>query len=284
MALRIILWFQSFIHITRAIAGGDDIFIRSPTRTLSAASTWQPDMIEDELSTKRPSIFLVEDDEQILTFTSLYLQEHDFIIVSATDIDEAQKILSTRSLDLAVLDIQVGQRSGYDLLPALIKRSVPTIMLTSFSKTEERIAGLEAGADDYVTKPFSPRELLARINAVLMRKNRSHSPKSAAFYKFNGWNLEVGARKLVDPAGVRIHLRTSEFQLLQMFCEHAGQTLSREEILGHLYSASNEPMDRSVDLAISRLRKLIEINPKEPSMLITQWSAGYVFTPNVFVE
>ena len=241
-------------------------------------------MINDAPLEKRPSIFLVEDDEQILTFTSQYLQDHNFVIVSATDIDEAQKIIGTQALDLAVLDIKVGQRSGYDLLPDLIKRSVPTIMLTSLSKTEERIAGLEAGADDYVTKPFSPRELLARINAVLMRKNRSQTSKAAAFYNFSGWSLEVGARKLIDPAGVRIHLRSSEFQLLQMFCEHSGQTLSREEILGHLHAGSAEPMDRSVDLAISRLRKLIENNPKEPSMLITQWSAGYIFTPTVTVQ
>ena len=233
---------------------------------------------------ERPRIFLVEDDEQILTFTSQYLEDHDFVTISATDVAEASQIIQSQTLDLAVLDIKIGQSSGYDLLPQLIRRSVPTIMLSSFSKTEERIAGLEAGADDYLTKPFSPRELLARINAVLMRKSRSKTSKASAVFRFNGWSLEVGARKLIDAAGVRIHLRTSEFQLLQMFCEHAGQTLSREEILGHLHDGSNEIMDRSVDLAISRLRKLIEDNPKEPSMILTQWSAGYVFAPSVTAE
>lgn len=261
------------------------IFISPTTRNfLSSLQPGNQNMIHASLPAEQLRLLLIEDDEQILTFTSQYLQEHDFVIVSATDIDEAKHILGIQSLDLAVLDLKVGQRSGYDLLPDLISRSIPTIMLTSFSKTEERIAGLEAGADDYITKPFSPRELLARINAVLMRKSRSRTPKAATYFNFNGWRLDVGARKLVDPAGVRIHLRTSEFQLLQMFCEQAGQTLSREEILGHLHAGSNEPMDRSVDLAISRLRKLIENNPKEPSMLITQWSAGYVFTPNVSVE
>ena len=242
-------------------------------------------MISDAFAApKRTHIFLVEDDEQIVTFTSQYLQDRDFVVTSATDIDEASRIISSESVDLAVLDINLGKSSGYLLLPDLLRRSVPTIILTSFSKTEERIAGLEAGADDYLTKPFSPRELLARINAVLMRRNRSNTPKAAAFYHFNGWSLEISARKLIDADGVRIHMRSSEFQLLQMFCDHAGQTLSREEILGHLHAGSIETSDRSVDLAISRLRKLIEKNPKEPSMLITQWNAGYVFTPTVTVE
>ncbi len=162
--------------------------------------------------------------------------------------------------------------------------NLPVIMLTAMAEETDRIVGLELGADDYLTKPFNPRELLARIKAVL-RRVQSLPPQrgqiKAKEVRFDRWSLNVGRRELIDQDGLAVPLSTAEFRLLSVFLDHAGLVLSRDQLLDLTVGRSADPFDRAIDNQVSRLRKKIETDPKSPALIKTHWGGGYSFSAEV---
>ena len=188
-------------------------------------------------------------------------------------------------MDLVVLDIMMPGEDGLQLCRHLRETTrIPVILLTAMAEETDRIVGLEVGADDYVTKPFNPRELLARIKAVI-RRTRSlppeHEPRSAGIWRFDRWSLDTDKRELVDDEGVLTSLSTGEFRLLVALLERSGTVLSREQLLDLTRGRRATPYDRSVDNQVSRLRRKIERDPANPELLTTVWGGGYRFTGKV---
>jgi two-component system, OmpR family, response regulator len=159
--------------------------------------------------------------------------------------------------------------------------STPVILLTAMASQEDRVAGLEIGADDYVTKPFDPRELVARIKGMLRRLSRAATGWHGRRYAFGDWTLDMARRELVDAGGEPVALSTSEFRLLGVLVERAGKVLSRDELLDLTRDGEVQNFDRSIDSQVSRLRKKLESDPRRPRLLKTSWGDGYVFTADV---
>jgi two-component system, OmpR family, response regulator len=174
-------------------------------------------------------------------------------------------------------------KSGLELCQEIRQRSrIPIIMLTAVTDTGDRIVGLEMGADDYVSKPFDPRELLARIRAVLRRHTgASAEPKTMAPFHFSGWMLDVERRRLLDSQGVRVELTRSEFNLLAALVEASGRVLSREQLIEKCGGDASQSFDRSIDILVSRLRKKLDDDPKSPSMIETVRGGGYQFVAEI---
>ncbi|CDP50159.1 response regulator [Paradevosia shaoguanensis] len=233
---------------------------------------------------KTPHILVVEDDRQIRDLVAQFLELNGLRVSVATDGREMDRILKDQSISLIVLDRMLPGEDGLTICRRLRATSnIPIILLTALSDDIERIIGLEMGADDYVGKPFNPRELLARIRAVLRRHTGEPQPASKAVrgYAFDGWQLDIQARRLLDPTGSRVTLTSAEFDLLQVFCEQAGRVLSREEIIDLTQGRENGSSGRSVDILVSRLRQKIEKDPRDPVILLTVRSSGYSFAPDV---
>lgn len=232
------------------------------------------------------SILIVDDDHDIRTLLAAFLQSHGFAVTTARDGLEMQRQLEQRPHDLAILDLMLPGQDGLDLCRILRQRSLmPIIMLTARSEETDRIVGLEIGADDYVTKPFNPRELLARIRAVMRRTGAGPAvaggPAPARSYRFDGWILSLERRELTDPAGVMVDLSTGEFDLLLAFLEAPNRVLTREQLLDAARSQPDAVFDRAIDVQVSRLRKKIEPEETSPPMIRTIRGAGYLFVPKV---
>jgi two-component system OmpR family response regulator len=194
------------------------------------------------------------------------------------------RILADTRISLIVLDRMLPGEDGLSICRRLRASSdIPIIILTAQADEIERILGLEMGADDYLGKPFNPRELLARIRAVLRRRDDALSaatgPKRS--YKFAGWSLDGPMRRLYDPKGTRVELTGAEFEMLLVFCERPGRTLSRDQIIDLTQGREASPSERSVDILVSRLRRKLERDPKDPELLQTIRSSGYLFSPEV---
>ncbi|HEY8262753.1 MAG TPA: response regulator [Methyloceanibacter sp.] len=225
-------------------------------------------------------ILLVEDDEEIRFLVSRYLADHGFKLTLAGNGEEMDKILAKEKVDLIVLDVNLPSEDGFSICMRLRNvGSPPLIMLTARGEHTDRILGIELGADDYIVKPFVPRELLARVGAVL-RRTRPDSAQSEKVtkYCFASFVLDTFARRLSGPTGVRVILTSAEIELLLTFCRHPGKVFSREE----LKAAS--ATDRSVDILISRLRQKIEADPRDPALIQTVRSFGYMFTAKVSAQ
>ena len=183
-----------------------------------------------------------------------------------------------------LLDLMLPGEDGLSVTRRLRAiHNFPIIILTAINEEIDRVIGLEMGADDYLAKPFSPRELLARIRAVLRRSSRLRPPPQidARTYEFDGWTLQTAARVLTDPTNVKIVITSAEFDLLQVFCEHPRRVLNRDQLLDLTRGRLATPFDRSIDTLISRIRKHIERDPKNPELLKTIRLEGYMFTPEV---
>jgi two-component system OmpR family response regulator len=193
--------------------------------------------------------------------------------------------LREHAIDLVVLDIMMPGEDGLSLCRNLRETTkLPVIMLTAMAEATDRVIGLEIGADDYVTKPFEPRELLARIKAVMRRTHSLPFQKealSANKFQFKGWTLDVERRELIGEDEVAIPLSTGEFQLLSVFIKHPRIVLSRDQLLELTRGKEAEVFDRSVDNQVSRLRKKIEDDPKKPTLIQTVWGGGYKFAAEV---
>jgi two-component system OmpR family response regulator len=229
-------------------------------------------------------ILVVDDDREIRDLLSRFLVKHGLRVSSAKDGPEMMKALAERGIDLVVLDLMLPGEDGLSLCRRLRAQSdMPVIMLTAMGEDTDRIVGLEMGADDYLAKPFNPRELLARIKAVLRRsQNIAAAPVATdEMVRFDGWALDVGARRLLSPDGEDVALSTGEYELLYAFVTHPRRVLSRDQLLDLARGRSAVPFDRSVDIQVMRLRRKIEIDPKEPRIIKTVRGGGYVFAAEV---
>jgi len=231
-----------------------------------------------------PHILIVEDDSEIRTLVSRYLGANDCRVSSVGDGREMERQLAASRVDLIVLDLHLPGEDGMSLCRRLRGTSnVPIIMLSAKGEDVDRILGLEMGADDYLAKPFNPRELLARIRAVLRRRTvaGASAEQTSRLLRFAGWQLNVALRTLSDPEGADITLTGAEFDLLHALSTFPGQVLSRDQLVDLTQGRVAGPYERSVDVLISRLRQKIERNPRGPQFIKTIRSGGYLFTPEV---
>jgi two-component system OmpR family response regulator len=233
--------------------------------------------------TVQPRILAVDDDPAIRQLIATYLVENDLRVTTAATGAEMAKALDEEAIDLVVLDLRLHEEDGMQLARKLRDDStLPIIIVTGKQDEADRVMGLELGADDYITKPFSPRELLARIRAVLRRYQTAREilparDDSRRAYRFAGWELNLRTRRLTSPNGERIELTNGEFSLLQAFCAAPQRVLSRDQLLDLSRLHSAEIYDRSIDVQILRLRRKIEPNPARPEYIKTERGAGYVF-------
>jgi DNA-binding response OmpR family regulator len=239
--------------------------------------------------TKR--ILAIDDDAVIRGLVREYLGENGFEVLLGANGEDMHRILARESVDLVLLDVKLPGEDGFSLARALRSSSnLPIIMLTGQGQEIDKVAGLELGADDYLTKPFSPRELLARIRAVLRRREPApaadgRAPPPAArrdvrAFRFSGWELTLGTRRLAAPDGRTIGLTNSEFALLATFLRAPRAILSRDQLLeGSRLHA--DIFDRSIDVQILRLRRKVEADPNEPKLIVTRRGAGYLLDSEV---
>jgi two-component system OmpR family response regulator len=232
---------------------------------------------------KLPICLVVEDDITMRHLVTNYLEDHDIRSISASRRDEVAGLLARNQPDLVVLDLRLGQEDGLDLLREIRAQSdVPVIITTGHRRDEiDRVVGLELGADDYITKPFGLRELLARIRAVLRRREAgqvaAQRDAEKGRWRFGDWQLDRRTRRLTDPRGEPIVLTKSEYALLAAFLDAPQRPLSREHLL-QATRVHEDVFDRSIDVQVLRLRRKLETDPSTPSIIRTERGIGYVFT------
>ncbi|WP_314955761.1 response regulator [Bradyrhizobium cosmicum] len=232
----------------------------------------------------RPHILLVEDDPEISRMLTDVLSESGFVASSVGSAVDMDALLARETVDLVVLDIMLPGEDGLSICRRLRAASaIPIIMLTARGEDVDRIVGLEIGADDYVAKPFNSRELVARIRALLRRAQGGQETGRirARQLTFAGWQINPTTRQLQDPEGVRVAMTSVEFDLLLAFCRNPGRVLSREQLLELVHGGLAGPVERSIDVHVSRIRQKIEIDPRDPTLIKTVRLGGYLFTPDI---
>ena len=232
----------------------------------------------------QPHLLVVDDEDELRASLHTYLGKHGYRVSTAHNAAAARQALTTRAIDLVVLDIIMPGEDGLSLCRFLRETTgVPIILLTVMTEDIDRVVGLEVGADDYVTKPFNPRELLARVKAVLRRTHvlPLQQPLASSTLRFAGWTLDVRQRALIGEDGHAVPLSTAEFLLLSAFLNHPHMVLSRNQLLDLTCGRDAAVFDRSIDNQVSRLRKKIEADPKRPTLIKTHWGGGYSFTAEV---
>ena len=233
-------------------------------------------------------LLIVDDDREIRDLVSRFFVRHGYKVAAAADAGAMDAALATSRIDLIILDLMLPGRSGLEACRDLRARSsIPILMLTAMGDETDRIVGLEMGADDYVAKPFNPRELLARVRAVLRRaqapSDTGRKPGAARRLRFAGWSLDLGRRRLEAPDGLIVDLTTGEYELLIAFAERPQRVLSRNQLLDLARGRDAAPFDRAIDVQVSRIRRKIEADPRSPEMIVTVRGDGYMFTPEVEV-
>jgi two-component system OmpR family response regulator len=233
-----------------------------------------------------PHIAVVDDHQEIRELLVRYLGQQGFRVTAANGAEEFKVLLEREVFDLVVLDIMMPGEDGLSLCRFLrATNPLPVIFLTAAAEDADRIVGLELGGDDYLAKPFNPRELLARIRAVL-RRSHPGSPAVGAEVpgrgklKFADRILDITRQEINGADGVAVPLSSAEFRLLKVFLEHAGKVLSRDQLLDQTRGREADAWDRSIDNQVSRLRRKIEEDPKNPVLIKTYWGDGYCFTAN----
>lgn len=233
----------------------------------------------------RPHLLLVDDERSIREPLAQYLMRNGFRVTSVESASEARLRLNASAIDMVILDIMMPGEDGLSLCRHIRETSeIPVILLTARTEETDRIVGLEMGADDYVLKPFSPRELVARIKVIFRRVatggQRVTAPDGAS-YAFAGWLLKAQERTLVDSEGVSLPLSTAEYNLMLAFATRPNQVLSRDQLLDITQGREANAFDRAIDNQISRLRKKIEPDPKNPTLIKTVWGGGYTLSAEV---
>ena len=235
-----------------------------------------------------PHILVVDDHSEIRDLLKRFLEQHGMRVSCARDGKEMKRLLDEREFDLLVLDLMMPGEDGLTLCRELrVKSRLPIIMLTAMGEETDRIIGLEMGADDYLSKPFNPRELLARIKAVMRRTQAETQPAAETLtrdLRFDRWLLDVNRRELVDEEGVGMSLSTAEFDLLKVFLERPQRVLSRDQLLDLARGREAVAFDRAIDTLVSRLRRKLERDPKNPELIKTIWGGGYLFAADVTQE
>ncbi|MEI6506755.1 MAG: response regulator, partial [Planctomycetota bacterium] len=224
------------------------------------------------------------DDREIRTMVSRFLSKNGCRVTVAEDARSMNRALGTARIDLVVLDLMLPGEDGHSILRRLRTTStLPVIMLTAAGDPVARVVGLEMGADDYVAKPFNPHELLARIKAVLRRATALPDTEDGAndVVQFAGWQINPVSREVRNPEGTRVILTSAEFDLLFTFCRHARRTLTRDQLLDLSQRRAAGALDRSIDILVSRIRRKIEADPRDPQFIKTVRSGGYIFTSEV---
>ncbi len=232
-----------------------------------------------------PHILFVEDDPDIRGLVADFLERNGYRLSVAKDGREMDRLLGVSRIDLLILDIMLPKEDGLSLCRRVRAASdVPIIMLTARGSEVDRVVGLEIGADDYLTKPFGTHELLARIRALLRRAQsvgRMPQSRQRPALQFAGWKLDLGNRRLTAADGAQVPLTGGEFELLAAFCERPNRVLTRDQLLDLTRARSPALFDRSIDIQVSRLRRKIEADPKDPLLIQTVRSGGYIFTAEV---
>ena len=230
-----------------------------------------------------PHVLIVDDERDILDPLASYLAKNGFRVSKARDTASAREILAAHSIDIALIDIMMPGEDGLALTGFIRATSkVAVILLTAKTEEMDRIVGLELGADDYVTKPFSPRELIARIKAVLRRTSSDQvKAPDADSFAFGDWVLRTGERELVDKEGGKVPLSTGEYNLLLAFVTHPRRVLTRNQLLDLTQHRELGAFERSIDNHISRLRKKLEADPSDPELIKTVWGGGYTLAADV---
>jgi two-component system OmpR family response regulator len=241
--------------------------------------------METAVTDRTHHLLVVDDDREIRDLLARFLKKHGYRVTTARDGREMRRSLADWGVDLIILDLMLPGEDGLTLCRELrVGSDIPIIMLTAMGEETDRIVGLEMGADDYLPKPFNPRELLARVKAVLRRaydiSARQRSERDSVL-RFAGWKLDLPRRQLESPEGVMVQLSGGEFDLLVAFVEHPQRILSRDQLLDLTRGRDAIPFDRSIDIQVSRLRRKIEVDPKEPEIIKTVRGTGYTFTPDV---
>ena len=242
-------------------------------------------MMKPMQTTQRQKVLVVDDDLRLRDLLKRYLTEQGFATDTVADAPAMDRQMQRVRYDLMVLDLMLPGEDGLAICRRLraAGEAIPVIMLTAKGDDVDRIVGLEMGADDYLGKPFNPRELVARINAVLRRQAPMPVPGAPTAEQkripFGPFELDLATR-LLSREGKPITLTTGEFSLLKVLAEHAREPMSRDKLMDLARGREHESFDRSIDVQISRLRKLVEEDPKEPRYIQTVWGYGYVFVPD----
>jgi two-component system, OmpR family, phosphate regulon response regulator OmpR len=237
------------------------------------------------MATSKTKVLVVDDDLRLRDLLQRYLTEQGFAVSTVSDAPGMDKIMGRERFDLLVLDLMLPGEDGLSICRRLrgTKNGIPIIMLTAKGEDVDRIVGLEMGADDYLAKPFNPRELVARINAVLRRRTAPTPPGAPSsepeVIEFGGMTVNLATRTL-EKDGKTVSLTTGEFALLKVLVTHPRTPLSRDKLMELARGREYEVFDRSIDVQISRLRKMIEPDPAHPGYIQTVWGFGYVFVPD----
>ncbi len=231
-------------------------------------------------------IAVVEDDPEIRSLVSGLLCREGFEAVACNGGRDLDRLMEQRRVDLIVLDLMLEGEDGLSICRRMQDGSLdtPVLMVTAKGDDIDRIVGLEIGADDYLPKPFNPRELVARVRSILRRTRNAHRPalvRAAATYRFAGWTLDPGSRQLDGPDGRSVELTGAEFELLMAFVTHAQRVLNRDQLLDWTRGRSAAPLDRTIDVQLSRLRRKLGDDPREPAIIRTVRGGGYLFAPAV---
>ncbi len=231
------------------------------------------------------SLLLVEDDAEIGALIKRYLGANQIDVEAVESGDAMDAALARREFDLVLLDLNLPGEDGLSICRRLRReRTLPIVIVTAQGEDVDKILGLEMGADDYITKPFNPRELLARIRAVLRRSSANDSPteqNARQTYRFAGWRVDVTAREVVAPSGSKVAMTAAEFDLLYALCEHPNRVLTRDQLIGLTHGPVEGPCERSIDTLISRLRQKMESDIGAPRLIQTIRSEGYLFAAQV---
>jgi two-component system OmpR family response regulator len=228
-------------------------------------------------------LLLVDDEAALREPLAEYLSRQGFVVTQAQSAAEARSRLRDETPDLVLLDIMMPGEDGLSLCRHLVEaRAIPTIFLTARGEATDRIVGLEIGADDYVVKPFEPRELVARVRSVLRRAARGQAAAPEdVILEFEGWRLDPLKRRLTDPEGAVVAISSVEFRLLTAFLEHPRQVLDRDRLLDMVQGREAHLFDRAVDNQVSRLRRKIEVDSRNPQLIQTVWGGGYMLAADV---
>ncbi|CAN5210476.1 response regulator [soil metagenome] len=235
---------------------------------------------------QKPHILLVDDERSIRDPLSAFLQKNGYRVTGAPDAETARRALGANAIDMLILDIMMPGEDGLSLCRHVREKGdMPIILLTARSEETDRIVGLEMGADDYVVKPFSPRELVARIKTILRRvgagNGRDMATPATRAFRFGDWSLNTDDWTLTGTDDVAIPLSTADYRLLLAFLERPRQVLTRDQLLDLTQGREANPFDRAIDNQISRLRRKIEADPKMPTLIKTVWGGGYMLSADV---
>lgn len=245
-------------------------------------SNWAYARSRGKLVGETMHILVADDDPELRNVVEALLIDHGYRVSIAQNSAEARSFIDISDIDLILLDLKLPDESGLELTRYLREHyNVAIIILTGMGETIDRIVGLELGADDYVSKPFDLRELVARIRSVLRRTQTVPEQQQPKIAYFTGWQLNFTTRQLTSPQGKDVLLTGAEFALLSTFVEHSNRPLSREQILRSAYHREAEPGERTIDVQVGHLRRKIEGNPKRPQFIKTIHGTGYIFAASV---